>query len=380
MNGNTKETVLIVDDDWIIRETLRAALIDDFQVVTAASGTECLERIALVEPDLILLDIDMPGPDGYQTCRVIRESLDVPVIFISSFGTLEDKLAAFDAGADDFVSKPLNVEVILRQVERAISRYTQQRSILLEKEKLNEMAMGLLHDIGRSDVLLFFMRDSIGCTDYRELASKLLQATSAYGVRCHVQVRHGDEAVTLTDTGVPSAIELAVFERCSTLGRSFRFSRRLIINMSDVSILILAMPQDEELARRIEEKILVLAESAEAICETIHVRRESALRAEALQVGSNSNYEAVEDLRRQYLSQQASTRELLQQLTDDVENTYVFLGLTERQEATVSETIRARADEILKLFELADVFDKQFASILESLRPDNGGESSVSLF
>ena len=85
-------------------------------------------------------------------------------------------------------------------------------------------------------------------------------------------------------------------------------------------------------------------------------------------------------MRDQYRQQQEATREHLQQLVDDVEATYLFLGLTERQEATVSDTIRNRATEVLKLFERSEALEAQFSAILDSLTPSGGSGGGVSLF
>lgn len=372
--------VLIVDDDFLIRETLSAALRDDFSVSEADSGEACLAAVALEAPELLLLDIEMPGMDGYETCRRLREKHDFPIIFISAHDTLEEQLHGFDAGADDFVTKPFNAEILYRQILRVIERRNGERSLREDKEKFRDLASGVLHDLNQTDVLLNFMRGSIGCGDYRQLARNLLAATQAYGLVCHVQIRHPDGNETLTARGTATPVELGVFAQCLNLGRIFRFSRRLIINYAGVSILLLNTPDDEEQTGRLQEKLLVLAESCEAIGETIEIRRESASRAEALQYGTASSYQAVEELREQYRFQQSETCRQLQQLIDDVEATYVFLGLTDRQEATVSETIRSRSDEILKLFELNQALEAQFAAILDSLMPRSARGENVMLF
>lgn len=372
--------VLVVDDDLLIRETLHAALCDDFAVSLAESGEACLQMIAAAEPDLLLLDIEMPGLDGYEVCRRIRAEHSFPIIFISGHDSLAEQLRGFEVGADDFVTKPFNAEVLFHQVRRVIERHRAGLALALDKEVLEDFTTDVLRDLNQTDVLLNFMRHSIGCSSYRQLAVNLLDATKAYGVACHVQIRYPDGAITLTGRDEVTPVDEGVFLQCLNLGRVFRFSRRMIINFPSVSILLLQTPDDEALTLRLQERLAVLAESSEAIGETIEIRRESASRAEALQVGSASSYQAVEELRDQYRQQQEATREQLQQLVDDVEATYLFLGLTERQEATVSDTIRNRATEVLKLFERSEVLEAQFSAILDSLTPSGGSGGGVSLF
>ncbi|WP_371323289.1 response regulator [Dechloromonas sp. ZY10] len=373
--------VLIADDDFLIRETLSAALADDFAVAEAASGEECLQWVGNQTPDLLLLDIEMPEMDGYEVCRRLRSaSYDFPVIFVSAHDSLAEQLRGFDAGADDFVTKPFNAEVLFRQVQRAIDRHRQKRRLAEDREALQSLASDVLRDLRQTDVLLNFMRQSIGCGDYRELARNLLAATQAYGLACHVQVRHPEGAVSLTAEGPASAVELGVFAQCAGLGRSFRFSRRLIVNCPSVSLLLLQTPDDEALTDLLQERLAMLAESAEAITETIGVRHESASRAEALQYGSASSYQAIEVLRDEYRAQQSAAREKLQQMVNDVEDSYVFLGLTERQEATVSDSLRRSADEVLSLFQQDEAMEAQFSLILDALQPQSNGADNVMLF
>lgn len=372
--------VLVVDDDFLIRETLNAALNEDFDVSEAASGAECLASVAQSAPDLLLLDIEMPDLDGYEVCKQLRQQYEFPIIFISARDSLEEQLLGFDAGADDFVTKPFNAEVLFRQVKRVIARRQEAQTAQVEREQMQELASDVLRDLDQTDVLLKFMRESIGCSDYRRLARNLLAATQSYGVSCHVQLRYPEGSETLTGKEAASGAELGVFAQCAGLGKVFRFGRRLIVNFPNVSILLLATPDSEEQTLRLQEKLSVLAESCEAVCETIEVRRESAFRAEALQIGSASCYQAVESLRDQYRQQQEATQLRLQQLVDDVEASYLFLGLTERQEAAVSDSIRERSNEILCLFQRSEALEAQFSAILDALMPNGRQGSCVELF
>jgi two-component system, sensor histidine kinase and response regulator len=135
--------VLVVDDTaanlGLIVETLEA---EGLQVTVARDGHEALRRAAIVKPDLILLDVIMPGIDGFQTCLALKENSltrDIPVIFMTSLTQTEDKINGFHAGAVDFVTKPLQVEEVAIRVQthlklRALQLLQQEQNVRLEEE------------------------------------------------------------------------------------------------------------------------------------------------------------------------------------------------------------------------------------------------------
>lgn len=360
--------VLVVDDDRVVQETLRAVLDEEFLVETADSGEQCLAAVAAAEPDLILMDIEMPGIDGYETCRRLRQEHAMPVLFVSSHDTLEERLKAYDAGGDDFVSKPFDGDLLARKARRIVTMHAERVRLAAEKSSLQQMAMGFLKNMGETGVLLDFIRKSIACLEYEDLARKLVQANLEYGLTCHVQVRHASRTYTYTPEGEASPLEISIVDKCCGLGRIFQFSKRMIINYDLVSILIVTLPDDPDEVGRIRDNVAILAESAEAIAETIGIRKAAAGHAEALQSASRNSVHAIEELRDLYRKQQAETRVLMQDLIEQVEKTYVFLGLTDRQEDTLSATLRASADQVLRLFDIGLEFDKRFAVILDSLK------------
>jgi CheY-like chemotaxis protein len=365
--------VLLVDDSPIIIESLRQALQSCFEVDAASSGEACLEQLGSGQalPDLILLDIEMDGIDGFETCRRLRAEHDLPVIFVSSHDDLAERIKAFDSGGDDFVVKPFDPEVILRKAQRIVQFHATQKALAAEKQSLQSMAMGFLRNIGDTGVLLNFMRSSLGLVDYEVLAQRLLDATAEYGVTCHVQIRYAGGSCTLTPKGTASPLEASVLEKSSTMGRIFQFSRRLVVNYSFASVLITDLPTNEEETGKLRDNIAILVESAEAIAETIAMRKESNIRAEALHVAAAETADAVETLRELYRKQQSDTRIRLQDMIDNVEKSYVNLGLSDNQEHRVSNILRIGADNTLQLFDIGVEFDKRFGQILDALRPKN---------
>ncbi|HEX3748894.1 MAG TPA: response regulator transcription factor [Bryobacteraceae bacterium] len=115
--------ILVVDDDPQIRRVMKATLVGhSYEVVEARTGEDALETIPKESPNLILLDMNMPGIGGLETCRAIRAGADTPVIILSVRNTEKDKVAALDAGADDYVTKPFGIEELLARIRAALRR------------------------------------------------------------------------------------------------------------------------------------------------------------------------------------------------------------------------------------------------------------------
>jgi two-component system, OmpR family, KDP operon response regulator KdpE len=115
--------VLIVDDEPQARRVLRTALISrGFEVTDARSGEEALETLRHETPDVILLDLKMPGIGGLETCRLIRERSEVRIMIVSARNTEAEKVEALESGADDYMTKPLGIEELVARIHAVIRR------------------------------------------------------------------------------------------------------------------------------------------------------------------------------------------------------------------------------------------------------------------
>jgi len=116
-------TILVVDDEPQLRRAVKATLTDlGYSVIDAKTGEEALEMLRHETPDLVLLDLNMPGIGGLETCRAIRETSDVPIIVLSVRNTERDKVQVLDAGADDYVTKPFGIQELLARIRAAMRR------------------------------------------------------------------------------------------------------------------------------------------------------------------------------------------------------------------------------------------------------------------
>jgi two-component system KDP operon response regulator KdpE len=130
-------TILVVDDEPQIRRVLRSTLsFRGYTISEVSTGEEAVELATKLKPDLILLDVNLPGMSGIDTCREIRRSTDSPIIMLTVRSAERDKVIALDAGADDYVTKPFGIEELLARIRASLRRHPTADSLppFLSKE------------------------------------------------------------------------------------------------------------------------------------------------------------------------------------------------------------------------------------------------------
>ena len=118
------EQILLIDDDALLRRSLAFALErSGYRVASAATAEAGLAALADVQPDLVLLDIGLPGMDGLEALRQIRRRADLPVIFVTARRRELEQVLGLELGADDYITKPFDVEVLIARVKAVLRRY-----------------------------------------------------------------------------------------------------------------------------------------------------------------------------------------------------------------------------------------------------------------
>ena len=121
----SEATILVVDDEPQIRRVMRSTLsVHGYVITEASSGEDAIESVRKNRPDLVLLDVNMPGIGGIEACREIRRASDAPIIMLTVRNAERDKVLALDAGADDYVVKPFSIEELLARIRAALRRYS----------------------------------------------------------------------------------------------------------------------------------------------------------------------------------------------------------------------------------------------------------------
>src|ERR1700682_381479 len=153
MQKNSDAEILVVDDDRLTRNLLVRTLSDEgYTCVESESGTDAWERLHAREPALVLLDLDMPGLNGADLLKRMRADRDpavaqIPAIMLTGHGGEESEVLCLEAGADDFVTKPINTAVLRARIETQLRLRSMRRQLQQQNEELEEWRHNLERDL-----------------------------------------------------------------------------------------------------------------------------------------------------------------------------------------------------------------------------------------
>ncbi|MFP4395821.1 MAG: response regulator [Anaerolineales bacterium] len=154
------ETILVVEDELVLRETLAYNLEKQgYQVHTAQDGRMGVELAYEVQPDLILLDIMLPGLDGFEVCRLLRKEMNVPILMLTARTDEVDKIVGLEVGADDYLTKPFSIRELLARIKALLRRVRMTREEVAAEAQQEESPQqltfdNLMIDIDRCEVFL----------------------------------------------------------------------------------------------------------------------------------------------------------------------------------------------------------------------------------
>lgn len=164
---NNSVTILVVDDEDRFIRLVQANLISEgYQVLSASTGKEALKMLDTSHPDLLLLDVMMPGMDGFETCKRIRAFSNMPIVMLTAKGDEESRIQALDLGADDYIVKPFSANELLARVRAVLRR----ASISADELRESSIQIGELNiNLALAEVALAGQKVSLSSTEYRLL-------------------------------------------------------------------------------------------------------------------------------------------------------------------------------------------------------------------
>lgn len=344
-----RSLVLIVDDDTVFAQVIAGVLKGRHELEVASNGPEALRMAEELKPDAVLLDIEMPDMDGYEVCHALRsrdETRELPVIMVSSHNDINSRLAAYEVGADDYVSKPIRAEELRYKTAGAVARGHERRRLEAARGEAMNMAMMMMTNMGETGVVMNYLRRCFQIETILELARETLGSIGEFGLKALIQVRDTYETISLSSDGPATDLEESVIERARGMGRIFEFSSRMAVNYEHVTLIGLNVPQDDADRRgRLRDNLAIIAEGMNSRVQTLMLIDKEQRYAERMSKVVERMRESILGLGASYNFQRKRMDDSLAELMDDIDTAGRNLDLNKAQSTALRETVRGRVEQ-----------------------------------
>lgn len=366
---NAKSHIAIVEDNAPQRTILSRLLCDEYEVSDFDSGEAFLA--CPHEFDAVLLDIEMPGLNGYDTCRQLRAKPDgsaATVIFVSGHDTAPERVAAYEAGGDDFVTKPINAHELRHKVKSAVEQRLRLRELSERSSNAQQIAFTAMTSMGDLGVVIEFLRRSTNATDYDSIANYLMDAMRAWGLRGAVQIRGRTGQIEKSTEDQITPLQASVLATLKDMGRIFELGSRAVINYSNISLLVQNLPtEDPDKVGRLRDHLAVLAESADTRIHGLDAVSERNLQKVGIEGALAELRGALVRLSERTQANRAAGQSQMMETLSYLMRALRTLDLSEHQAAYVDDLSRQAEEDAHHFFDQAISLESEFADVLSRL-------------
>ncbi|NQZ11022.1 MAG: response regulator [Algicola sp.] len=367
---SNQNIVLAVDDEPFNLEILEEILSDGYQFHSAKSGPECLEVVTQLNPSVILLDVSMPDMDGYEVCRRLKnteDTKDIPVMFVSARGALDERIEGYNAGGEDYIVKPFAREELEAKLRGLFRIQEHQKELECQVQQATEMAFSAMSNSSEVGIVMQFVERTQELHSVEALSSALLETLSAYGLAASMEIRPDNAPIQhFCSHGSISPIVVELFDLLKSKGRIYSFEPRMMINYRQLSILLMNMPQtDEEKMGRLRDHLCFISSSAEQCLSAIMTELQLEAQKKALKETIGLVKAKFEDLVWVLNESHSVNETIFKELQEQFESHIPGMGLEDDQEQyiyrSLDKTIQksvAREDQVMNIkstfFEIED--------------------------
>ncbi len=366
--SETKVHILVVDDQPANLLLILRVLEEKFKVTCVESGQACLDSMEQDMPDLVLMDVRMPGMDGYECCRQIKDNFSfsqIPVIFLSANTAIEDKIKGYEAGGADYLTKPCDIQEVVAKIEHNLTLLGEFNGKL---KNANDFATLAMSNSGELGVVLQFMEGSFECEDQDALAKLILSTFESYQLNACVQLR-GSQTTLNACVGRPVApLEISLMTEVIGGEKIMEFGRRILCTTNNLSLIIKNLPEDDLLAGRLKDHIVSILNGATARMNNLNMAfdKEQQVFNRIKQTLKDiehtlSNIEHLADKKHK------DTSEVLGKLNQEVNDSFSRLALSEEQENHFLGLLSNSTDELFKIVGDGNDLKAQFEVISSKL-------------
>jgi len=364
------KTIMVVDDVESNRALLKMILEDDFNIIESESGQDCLSKVETQVPDIILLDVNMPGMSGYDVCTELRkhtESSVTPIIFISAMDNVEERLAGFEAGGNEYITKPIDPERVLEKVNYYINHQAEAKQAKEDASTAMQVAMEAMTSSSELGQIIEFVKSSQNIKTLEGIGQKLCEIAQGFGLSASAVIY--DETNRYINCTQDSM-------ECRVLNK-FRNSKERIISIGvrtmvcsdSMGVLINDMPVDDESRYgRFKDHLAVLSSICDGRLLTIKSElSQTDQRKDMLHRVIKMTEKQVKQLTIKLSNHDDTVRKVMLDMITELEAKLFTLGLDEDQEEQLMALAYNASEKLEKMKEGSKELEQELGIVVEGL-------------
>lgn len=335
-----KTRVLSIDDNLQNRRVIELALQEHFDVISSDGNSPFVELVSDTQPKIILLDIMLEGKTGFDLCSELRDSMDCPdtyVVFVSALTSVSDKLIAYASGGDDYICKPVNIEELQKKLKAIEKRISDKEQIVAQCTNASNIAFTSMKQASELGMLISFFNDSLEISTEEQLYTMIADFFNQFDVSFSLEFRLENET-TQYPLNTLAPLELEILELGRSGQRIINFGNNILFNSKWCSILIKHISMDDEaFIGRIRDNFAILLSIIDSRLMLMDSEnRRINERKKALESISKALAINFSDIKKSILSQESELLKLLSELTSNLDQKSISMGLTEEQESELT--------------------------------------------
>jgi CheY-like chemotaxis protein len=367
---SSKALILCVDDEPVNLTIMEELLQDNYELITVNSGEGCLQQVEIQKPDLILLDVNMPEIDGLETCARLKadaETAEIPIIFVSALASQAELMAGYEAGGDDYITKPFSEEILQKKLQIVFASQQRKQELKQISDQAIEALRDNLSDTDELGMVIEFLHQCQTVSTLDELARNVFDCLREFELDSSLLILDEPENRIWFSDDIERPMESQILASLRGQDSVVSFGTRLAISSDHATILVRNLPSGQKKIARVRGYLTILIEGLDS---RIHAMQRESLLDQRGQVlvrvlqATRDNLGSIDDLHQQ---QKTRSGKIISALGIEIGKSIVKLNLTKQQENALMRIIESSAVQIESVYDDNLKFDDQFQDVIDDL-------------
>ncbi len=376
------DRVLIIDDDRFVQNVIQKALFKSYETRTADDGKLGLALAEKWQPNIILLDVEMPGQNGYEVCDALKHNAataQIPIVFLSSHSSLRERMLGFEMGADDYLVKPCSQELLQTKLQKITDIYRERvelKNTILSVESTALEAMSTSFELGKA---VRFVERSYGFGSIEKLGNALVEVMASLNLSAGIMLKRRSETCFFgASQNAVKPLEKELMILLHGESRFKDFGCRTQINYPHVALLVKNMPlEDRSRYGRIKDTLPFILGAADAKVRMLDAEHALMEQNRELANSVRNAQLTLADVSNILIKNQRSVGEIMLELTAELSLQMCRMGFDGDQEEFINKNVDRASHKLTACLKEGSIVESTLIGIVELLRQMNEEQARI---